>query len=224
MRLHELALPNAKLRFRHARTDEQSLDRYKAILGGAWNLPEDLLRYLKQNDFRQEGGDGSYSRVYAHPRDSIVVKISLHEFDHAYVEFVDFCCKNRGNPHLPRTGRIRTYANGGTNYFVLIVERLRPIAKEDVAMLLNNWALFLEHGTKRGEVSQQASDDWWQEEGELWLDRSNLTADDIRQVKDMALLLMNCLRSVSPRLSLDIHPGNVMQRGKTYVLADPLMP
>jgi hypothetical protein len=208
--------------------EEYSLSGYKTLLNSKWNLPKDLTNFLLHNHFERIGL-GKSSEVYKHPEDNMVLKVNAIKFDPAFVEFVQFCTVNRSNKHLPRVGKIRNYTSDtGQNFFTVLLEKLDPIdfdLADDVGTIIGEWL----HGTSEDRQkgittpiytrAQNDIDNFWVEEKKVF----RLSDDVVTQLQAIGPLLLK-IKSNSKLIGigLDLHPDNLMQRGTTIVLSDPI--
>jgi hypothetical protein len=70
-------------------------------------------------------GVGSYSTVWGQPGDPYVVK--LVQDDPCFLRFAQYCNANRGNPHVPRMGRVMRWPGADDGEGMVFTERLRPL-------------------------------------------------------------------------------------------------
>lgn len=168
-------------------------------------------------------GLGSFATVFWHPSWNFVYKI--YEEDSGFAQYVEYCMENNDNPHLLRV--------------------LRPprkvhafhLRKKETSTTL--WAVKLELLTDLTKPAMQVVNS-----GRLWnavqdyvddaeqFDYNNISSgrDDLNQIftqYDM-IGLVKTLADLSDYVGIhpedfDLHHRNLMMRGETIVILDPLM-
>ena len=193
------------------RIDELSLDGYKHIKNNDWGLPDKLADWLKERDFKKLG-EGLYSSVFQSQTENFVVKINNGDIDEGYLEFLDFCRKTK-SPHLPKIGTVKKYEN----WYIIFIEKLEP---SNLSRWINTDLLNF--------FSSYRGDDWDSFEkvyNALLLPNGSPFNDD--SVKKQFFELSNLVTlfegySDNGTIINDLHSNNIMMRGDTYVITDPI--
>lgn len=119
MKLHELSIPDA----RTLKNIAQNYDKQITV---------NLLEYLENNGFNRIG-EGAYSWVYSKPKSNIIIKINYKHPDPCYIKFYNYARQNyKTNPHLPKIGKMYNYTEHGNYYFILFMEKLKPVPSKTV--------------------------------------------------------------------------------------------
>jgi hypothetical protein len=148
----------------------------------------------------KEIGKGYYANVFYKENKSYVLKLFSNK-DRAYINFVSFCLKNK-SPHLPKFKGKLIKIN--SEYSAIRMELLSPIiVDENTTNDIQCIALL--HRFYNGENSYLAPD-------------VNIWAEKHKTINDILQKLGSNLNKHCD----DIHFSNVMMRGNTYVLIDPI--
>lgn len=168
-------------------------------------------------------GTGSFATVFWHPSWNFVYKI--YEEDSGFAKYVDFCMANPNNPHLLKVLRPPRK-----------VHAFHSRKKETSSTI---WAVKLEFLTDLTKPAMQtiqsgrlwtAVQDYMENDGEInfsELAKGNEAIIKLFSQYDM-IGLVQTLADLSydvdvPPFDFDLHHRNVMMRGDTIVIIDPLV-
>lgn len=191
------------------------LSHYKNALGNKWEAPGDLINFLTGEGYKTLGS-GYFSLVFAKPGETFVLKLMLSEVQaDCYTNYITALQRNQ-SPHLPRIGRTRIYKeNTDREWRIIPLERLQTatlkelLSRDDGRMVLAfaklaNPQHFHLRGIKVGGDPQEVYDTLRKKYPKL----------------DEALLFIhNKFHGVC---DIDIHEDNIMLRGNTIVITDPV--
>lgn len=195
---------------------QEPISHYRNVLKGKWDLPYDLEEYLRNNGY-EKLGYGIFSGVFAKPGEKFVLKVNRKS--DCYLDFVGKLSRNM-NPHLPRVGKIRVYNEEDNNkkWYIIPLEKLEEITLEnhisryDVLFVLSR-ALMLD--PKHMYLSSEV--------------KPLLPASPeviYNRLKDRFGKLNEALKFVEDNFynvcEIDLHEGNIMLRGNTIVITDPV--
>lgn len=183
-------------------TKSNKINSYKGALTDK-GLPEDLKKYLENNHFQKEG-EGEYAAVYSDPNHNIVLKITTSKtMDKAYEDFATFCRENK-SPHLPKMGKVRKF----DNYYVLPIEKL---SNGQSSNFFKTCQYLDEYGEalNSGNVEEQESI------------KSKEFPEEYKNQKTALLSIIDKLKDLNHKF--DLHGKNMMLRGSTIVITDPLI-
>ena len=211
-------IPNTNTPFGESFVTElqNPISHYRNVLRGEWDLPYDLEEYLKNNGY-EKLGFGIFSGVFAKPGEKFVLKVNRRP--DCYLDFVKKLSRNM-NPHLPRVGTIRIYNEGDSKnkWYVIPLEKLEEITLEDhisrydVLFVLSR-ALMLD--PKHMYLSSEVRPLLPAPPEEIYdrlKDRFNKLDSALKFVEDNFYNVCN----------IDLHEGNIMLRGDTIVITDPV--
>jgi len=108
----------------HEITEMASIFDERVLLNTRWESPMQLQKWLKQNGFKKISR-GAFSSVYAKPNHNRVVKLSYRQ-DDGWTAFVNWVLQQTKNKYLPNIPWFKQYQYRGNEFFVTIVERLKP--------------------------------------------------------------------------------------------------
>ena len=156
---------------------------------------------MKQYGFKHLG-TGNYGSVYERSGYPWVFKIFT--YDKAYFDFLNYARRNQRNPHIPKIkGR---YIRINKNTYAVRLEKLRPISDTEfkkISEVLNKIDMILNNSD------------------------SDPTPDEVQFIKNNMNLyeLMMTLTKTDTFMDygVDLHQSNIMMRGNTPVLADPVI-
>lgn len=202
-----------------SRIDELNLDGYKHIKNNDWELPKNLISWLQERDF-EEIGKGLASIVFSSKTENFVVKINKGYIDSGYINFVEFCGKNKGNKHLPKLGKIKKY----DDWYIIFIEKLQPVTNEfffsfNFYEFLNKLVDFYQYVRPDNFTFDQILNSVINsfKEHPIKID------DQIRnQLNDIVKLLFEFKKKYGYS-KLDLHCNNFMMRGDTIVVIDPML-
>jgi hypothetical protein len=149
-----------------------------------------------------------------------------------FINWINYCNKNRGNPHLPKFSGFESFKFQGQNYIQARMEALREVSDE-VAYLVHN----IDEVTQqvgRGNfddaiesLAGYAQDSSYEGDAALWYDIK--TAIRLLGGKKQAKNLLDTVHTVKKfgkrhGFNIDLHRGNYMQRPNgTIVVNDPFV-
>lgn len=176
---------------------------YKKALGGKFDYPQDLINFLEDNNFKKKG-EGVFSSVYADDSHKVVIKINKGKIDDSYIKFANFCRKEN-SPHLPKLGKIRKFGD----YYVLAMEKLETSNSSD----FNEMCDWIDEAARAVSTNLRGKQSVLDAEvPEVYKSQKE---DIIKVIRDMKSLL-------DSDIDFDLHSGNIMLRGNTIVLIDPI--
>ena len=176
---------------------------YKKALSGKFDYPQDLINFLEDNNFKKKG-EGVFSSVYADDSHKVVIKINKGVIDNSYIKFANFCRKEN-SPHLPKLGKIRKF----DDYYVLAMEKLETSNSSDFKDMCS-WIGKVSIVIGRSLKTKQDILD-----AEIPAVYESQRDGIIKIIKDMKSLL-------DSDINFDLHDENIMLRGNTIVLMDPI--
>lgn len=198
---------------------QSPLKHYKKVLGNKLKRMSTLHTYLDNQGY-EILGSGAYADVYAKPGEKFVIKTVGNE--DCYVDFVSLLSRNM-NPHLPRVGKIRTFVdrssrNNPITWFIIPIERLTPvdirkhIQREDVMFAM---AASIILNPRHDHMSYFIRPMLPKSPHEIY-----------EELKDKFPKLVEAIEFVSTNFNnkceIDIHDENIMFRGDTLVIIDPV--
>lgn len=181
-------------------------------LGGS-----DLANLLRQKGW-EPLGFGFEAGVAEHPQKSYVLKIFPKKSP--YTQFVKLVQQHATNPHLPRFSRyVRQIP--GTEYAYVRMEKLTPMKSYDLFHMPSLLCLLDKLYNKHGEQPP-----YWVRSNVSYDSESGLT--DCNQItttpdEQQAIHMLDQGITQVDIQSLDLHSGNFMLRGHTWVITDPFI-
>lgn len=157
--------------------------------------------WVLQNAGYRRLGNGSFGAVYQKPGNPYVLKV-FTPADKAYLDFLALARAHADNPHFPRFfGKIVPVTPA---YSAIRMERLEPYTDDPLLIAdyfdLRDWSPDNNYGAmRRGEAIEYM--------------------ESHPQLREACDLIMDHL---TPKYRIDIKPDNLMLRGKTVVLTDPV--
>lgn len=173
--------------------------------GGKFDFAnENIERWMREKGFTPVG-EGGYGIVFSDGRSRVVAKIMRE--DPCWMAFAYHCRANRTNPHLPKIGKLIQVSAMGV--YVVFMEALDPLPPErydfDMKSFLYTRADY-NIPALRGRDPQEI------EQAAAAFEAANpLLA---KTLVDITKLGTDC--------AVDLHDGNMMLRGDTIVIIDPL--
>lgn len=204
------------------RLDELNLDGYKHIKKNEWDDSDKLKDWLMSKNFKK-AGEGGYATVYVSETENFVVKVNDGHFDNNYVDFINFCHRNKSNQHLPKIGQIKKLSKeSGDKWFVVFIEKLEPFDIRKVFGVEPNeyekiLDFFFKLINKPSKISNKDVIKQLIESGLSETQYTNQLADIGNTVHDFCDQY-----SIDPKDFLDMHDDNLMMRGNTIVVIDPV--
>ena len=194
------------------RLEEVTLSQARTLRRTPWEHGYSVGSWLSHNGFYRTG-PGSFGTVYANNESNLVVKV-VHRQDTCYLAFVEWIKQQPPNPHLPRCGKIIRVP--GTDGYFLLMEKLTRLEKGDFRD--HHWAMvcWLYYNTHKDYYARRfGMRDY--EEGEqlaeVWERDNPLLAATIRKIRAEVM---------SDSCPWDLHVDNLMMRGNTMVIIDPV--
>jgi len=181
---------------------------------------EEAGEILKKYGYRRIGQDSYYGMVFHKKGEKSVLKLFTKQ-DHAYREFVSIAIRHRDNPHFPRFSR-QVVQIKGTEYDAIKTELLSEGNKKEKAIVCHMF--FIMHtifakgkydfnsklkshvGAKTPEEYEAFYKKW--------------VADNPSLTEAFDIILFNFIDNEKARI--DIHEDNLMMRGNTVVIIDPV--
>lgn len=180
------------------------MSHYRTVFKKDWDLPDAVKEYLISNGY-EELGAGIYSVVFGRPGDNIVIKVGQDTPEEdPWVDYVEWLRGYQNNPHFPRVGKIKWFTDKrGRKFYLVAIERLA-------------------HDRSAYSVGEKLrSMDDWVKSGAKVKDLERFYKDWRSWNKQLVQAFID-LRRKFPDYTIDFHQGNIMYRGKTEVLTDPL--
>jgi len=145
-------------------------------------------------------GQGAYSKVYALPGDDIVLKLFHHSNDR-WIHYAQWITNNSPNIHTPQL--INRPAAVTDEFWAVHMERLQPLQNYLIYLQYVSPALRHIKHININSIFDAANYDWLQQNH----------ADLAELYHYLHVISQGCL---------DLGPDNVMRRGNTLVLLDPV--
>ena len=165
---------------------------------------DDAHEILKKAGYAQIG-DGYYAEVFAKPGADHVLKL-FNSRDKAYQAFVNIAIQNP-NTHFPKfKGKMMKITN---NYYAIRMEKLSELAGDPRTRGIIK--LMIEYITRKEDDPFRPFPDQRQ------MDVLEKLQPGITEACDVIVELLK-----HNNADVDLHLGNVMMRGNTYVITDPV--
>lgn len=159
---------------------------------------------LNKSGYRSLGRPSRFGQVFHKDGDKSILKLfSLH--DHAYPKFVDLC-RRTDNPHFPRFSRSSIVIKG-TPYCAVKTELLTE-GNYKLVYIAEFFQAFVHDFETRFKVYQTGCEDYLQGDPTM----------------AAAFQLLKNTFGHDPTIKFDLHYGNMMMRGETVVISDPVAP
>lgn len=207
---------------KEVKINELNLNGYKHIKNNEWSYPNDLLDYLFDHGFKRQG-KGHFSEVWASDTEKFVVKINMGKnYDENYLKFVDYCHRNKGNPHLPKMGQLKQMTTpDGKNFYILFIEKLKPVTP-DMLGFANSDDYYSFMGATAISIINGFE---WETDAIInsRCDEYNILSNSLRkQFQEMVKIYADMIELVGMH-NMDIETKNVMLRGDNcFVITDPV--
>ena len=203
------------------RIDELNLDGYKQIKNNEWGYPENLLDYLNEHGFKRMG-KGFFSEVWASESEKFVVKINMgRNYDENYLKFVEYCRNNKQNPHLPKMGKIKSLKTiDGRDFYILFIEKLNPIQRSDIGFESDSDCRVFMRLACRAYI-RNGMNDLEEIVSELSSDY-NIYHDSIKKQLAELVKIYSDMTELVGADNIDVAIRNIMKRGNTLVITDPV--
>jgi hypothetical protein len=187
------------------RIDELKIDDARQLTRTVWDQKAAAEKWLRTHGYKKiSNKDAAFATVWTDHQKSVV---KVFARDPCYKSFITFCRSNRGDPHLPRLTKLYPIGEDGG---IVFIEMLKPIAARDKNFVEECRAYF---------VNQQkiAAGARFFQPPEVF--------DDLRRVQPTLLQTLDKLAGAFPyhgSCACDLHWKNMMMRGSTYVITDPM--
>jgi hypothetical protein len=188
---------------------QEPISHYKKILKAAkWPGPETLIKFLELRGYELLG-DGAFSDVYAKPGEKFVLKIVHRDTsEDCYLKYINVI-KNQRNPHFPKIGRIREYKTAkGDLWYIIPVEHLEKISRGELNSITGGtYAIDFEKYYRGHSLNQED------------IEYAQRMRTEQPQLHNALMLIHN---TFTGKCDMDLSRRNMMLRGSTLVLTDPL--
>lgn len=176
--------------------------------------PENYYKILKDNGFRQRGG-GSFSTLWIHPNYDYILKVFVNE-DQAYKMWATVAMQNQNNPHFPKFVS-RKVIKITDSYYAIRMEKLDSVVGEkyydNIADQIRSCIIFAKQKNKTcAEILESGGN----------YDKLRDYIDDNIQLLPAIETLKDIVTKYSSQFYLDLSSHNIMLRGETIVLTDPI--
>lgn len=195
-----------------------------------------FFRFIEQHGFERLG-HGTWSNAYEKPGYPWVFK--LFKDDPAYLWYYKFCKANQNNPHVPKIkGGLIKISN---DTFCVRMEKLEPwpdtpeykqlyvmmyiaLYKVESAPLVNKThQTFRVLYSRNGEHKQRIEKRPFQHSVTPEQARKEQEAEDfLKQHYPQLLPILDAIAEHNSSFRTDLHQGNIMLRGNTPVITDPV--
>jgi hypothetical protein len=186
---------------------------------------------LTKQGFREIGLGGSGS-VWTHPnRPNEVLKVFMAT-DGGYENWVNICQANRGNPNLPKffSAKPRKLTN---DFMAVRTEMLKSFPQNSSGSIAHQIEVLVKNCSQGNKIQGPAEPSANIQDMKKYLETAGPDANGYQRfnhikdylVKDPGFLKALWILTTAVREKkghLDIHEDNIMLRGTTYVLSDPL--
>jgi hypothetical protein len=185
------------------------------LVGVKSQLQDREQRFRIEDRLRQQGfvkiGEGGYGSVFSHPKLNYVLKL-FDSSDSPYLNFVNFATQNK-NPHFPVFRGKPIQLSSLTN--AIRMEKLQPWKI--------NYSSPIDQGLENIMGLLATSSDWKDEIASMSREDREPIVLLFKKFPQMltAIKLMDKFQSMEPDANWDLHEGNVMRRGDTFVFTDP---
>lgn len=176
------------------------LSHYRQVLRGDWNIHPELEDYFTKNGYKILGS-GFFSNVWGKPGEKFVIKVGNNDtINDCYLDFMNFIKSNQSQ-HLPKIGKIREFKS----WYLIPIEKLDvltlPTNRDDAHFVHAYW-----------KCHKKFSD-------EAFCDRAEAGKTTYPELYS---LLEKLKTQFVDKCGLDIGFSNMMLRGQTLVITDPL--
>ncbi len=193
----------------------------KQIQIATYEFIDDYIKRLKKEGAKLLSV-GTYATVFVHPKQpNVVVKLFEPKFGKNYLDYVEFCrYQVENNPWVPKfygmnVRSVSDYEGNERPVAFVFMEKLKRATQGDLdkmeATIIANSRLgadsFERYRSNTPNAKFSFSYGWWK------------VVAMTRKDTDPLLPIAEFLKDAP---FLDIHPGNVMMRGKQWVFTDPV--
>ena len=156
-------------------------------------------------------GKGSYGRVYATQKSTVVYKVGNYLDNDGYLAYIEILEKQKKhNVYTPVIHSVHVYhtttnrdSYTATDYFVVVMERLKPIRDKDY----DAWRWLRAWSQADSKIPKYTS-----------LGIEIIIPKDLIKIMKSLQKALNTIDGIC----LDVHDENVMMRGEQMVIIDPL--
>lgn len=187
----------------------------------------DLMKVMTQPGSKfQKAGRGSMAQVFSH-EDGSVYKFWVK--DDPYEKYIDYCLDHQDNPHIPvllsPVKILHTFFTRPKKFPDVIkyvkMEPLKSLKDDQI------WPGILHRGAKvtYEEIFNKLEEfkSMKDAEKQLFIDLK-VTAKAKKEILDVFKIIQDLKKITGPKaIRLDLHGGNIMLRGDTIVISDPLV-
>lgn len=191
------------------------LSHYKSALGNKWATPYQLIDFLEKEGYKHLGS-GYFANVYAKPGESFVLKLMRSDVKgDCYSSYIKALQRNQ-SPHLPRVGRIRIYNENLENeWHIIPLERLQTASLKDL--------LSRDDGRMVLAFAKLANPDHYHLRGIQVGGEAQNVYDTLSPKYPKLVEALNFIQNKFHGVcEIDIHEDNIMLRGNTIVITDPV--
>jgi len=206
MRLYELETYRNKPEYNEFMN--KSKEYHGVVFNGKRSLMQHFLDYLKEKGYVPLGS-GAFAAVFTHPNINYAIKIFRN--DPSYLKFINYCDKNKGNPHLPKfRGKPMTVDK---EHYCIRMELLNKIPPNLSAVRsIDEFDMYLK---------------WYKKPIKDFLKKMKKENPIIFNFFQSQPGLLETLEDIIKLISskeetLDLHSDNLMMRGKDVVITDPI--
>lgn len=174
----------------------------------------EILNLLKK-EHGIKMASGSFGMVLTHPSWDHVVKFFAK--DDCYMTFVDFCLKHK-SPHLPAFKKKPTKMSAFfkkeaskaalDKFYVVKIEKLQPLTFDDYREIFPLVTV---------KFREQYQDVIGTSKEDEFLKSQKVDP----KLKDLANIIFELFETKTSGCFMDLHEGNFMKRGDTFVIVDP---
>ena len=212
---------------------EEDLDEMAGKIHGG------IRKALMDKGYKYLGG-GIDKQAYLEPNGQVFIVFGYRQgtlFDFSpdqkmFVNWINYCNKNRGNPHLPRFSGFESFEFQGRKYIQARMEALQELPDE-VGFLIGNvsdavWKLGKgDYDRAFKNIAQWGTDSSLEQDRIEYYDvkRAIKLLGGLKSAKDL-LKTVDILKqfALKHNFSIDLHRGNYMQRPDgTIVVNDPFV-
>ena len=181
---------------------------------------------LKQYGYKKISKVSRYASVYYKEGEKTVLKL-FNKKDIAYISFVEFCLHHQDNTHLPKFSK-NAIKIKDTNYFAVRTEILKKCPENVGKMLTDYFDGMVYIKRKYGSFVE------FQQENQMLIYDTlyYIFQNDDKINKFLSWVKNNSLfetfnmiiEQFNGKFSFDMHSDNLMLRGSTIVIIDPIQP
>ena len=181
---------------------ELDFNRSKQLVRTDWGRKTDaILNWLAGQGFRRLGV-GHAGSVWT---DDYRAVVKIFDNDRCYAQFAEFCRANRGDPHLPRISRI--FPLQSANSGIVFMELLQPFENYQMASAIDEYFISARAALRIPDYIESPTQSRF-----------------AHKYPSIATTLRKIARGLPDNTChADLHSSNIMLRGTTIVLVDPVV-